>query len=288
MHIQQAKSILSSQNGMNLYRGCTHGCIYCDSRSDCYQIPQPFEDVGAKVNAPELLEAVLKKKRQRCMIGTGAMGDPYCHAEEQLGLTRRCLKVILQYGFGLAIQTKSCRILRDLELLQAINQKAKCVVQMTLTTYDEDLCRILEPHVSTTRERAEALKLLRDAGIPTIVWISPILPFLNDTKENLLGLLSYCQEVNVKGVLSFGIGMTLRKGNREYFYQQLDRFFPGMKGRYQQAFGNAYECASPHNASLSKLISDVCRRQGMLYGPQEIFSYLRAFPLEKTEQLRLF
>ena len=165
MHTIQAKSILSSKNGMNLYRGCTHGCIYCDARSTCYQMEHTFEDIAVKEQAPELLEIALRRKRNKCMIGTGAMSDPYLHAEEKLQLTRRCLELIDEYGFGLAIQTKSDLILRDLDLLKRINQKTKCIVQMTLTTYDEKLCKILEPNVCTTKRRAEVLNILRDEGI---------------------------------------------------------------------------------------------------------------------------
>lgn len=241
MHFVQAKGILSKDNGMNLYRGCTHGCIYCDSRSKCYGFTHAFEDIEVKENAPYLLEKALRSKRQKCMIGTGAMCDPYLHAEEQLRLTRRCLELIDQYEYGVAIQTKSNRILRDLDLLQSINRKAKAVVQMTLTTYEEDLCRILEPHVSTTKERVEVLLKCKELGIPTIVWLSPILPFINDTEENIHGILDYCTLAGVKGILFFGIGVTLREGDREYFYQALDKDFPGLKAKYIRTYGNAYE-----------------------------------------------
>ena len=231
MHFVEAKGILSAQNGMNIYRGCTHGCIYCDSRSKCYGFTHEFEDIEVKQNAPELLERALRAKRRRCMIGTGAMCDPYMHCEEELGLTRKCLEMIERYGFGVTIQTKSDRILRDLDLLKRIHQKAKCVVQMTLTTYDEALCRIVEPNVCTTKKRVEALKIFRQNGIPTMVWLCPILPFINDTRENLEGLLDYCIEAKVYGIINFGMGVTLREGDREYFYRALDRYFPGMKGR---------------------------------------------------------
>ena len=231
MHFVEAKGILSAQNGMNIYRGCTHGCIYCDSRSKCYGFTHEFEDIEVKQNAPELLERALRAKRRRCMIGTGAMCDPYMHCEEELGLTRKCLEMIERYGFGVTIQTKSDRILRDLDLLKRIHQKAKCVVQMTLTTYDEALCRIVEPNVCTTKKRVEALKIFRQNGIPTVVWLCPILPFINDTRENLEGLLDYCIEAKVYGIINFGMGVTLREGDREYFYRALDRHFPGMKGR---------------------------------------------------------
>ncbi len=199
MHETQVKSILSSSNGMNIYRGCSHGCIYCDARSKCYNMQHDFEDIEVKANAVELLERALRSKRSRCMIGTGAMSDPYMHVEEKLGHTRRCLELIHHYGFGLAIQTKSDRILRDLDLLKKINENTKCVVQMTLTTYDEELCKLIEPNVCTTARRAEVLNILREEGIPTVVWMTPILPFINDTADNIRGLLNYCIQAKVYG-----------------------------------------------------------------------------------------
>ena len=217
MHEVIAKSILSPQNGMNLYRGCLHGCIYCDARSTCYQMDHTFEDIAVKMNAPKLLEDVLRRKRKRCMIGTGAMSDPYLPIEKDLKLTRKCLELIDEYEFGLAIQTKSDLILRDLDLLKSINRKTKCVVQITMTTYDEELCKILEPGVCTTKRRFEILKIMRDEGIPTICWMTPILPFINDTEDNIRGLLDYCKEAKVYGILLFDIGVTLREGDREYF-----------------------------------------------------------------------
>lgn len=153
MHFVKSKGILSSKNGMNIYRGCLHGCIYCDSRSRCYGFTHDFEDIEVKENAPQLLEKALRSKRKRCMIGTGAMCDPYLPIEEELKLTRRCLELIEQYEYGVAIQTKSTRILRDIDLLSSINRKAKAVVQMTMTTFDESICKIVEPNVSTTKER---------------------------------------------------------------------------------------------------------------------------------------
>lgn len=289
MHFVDAKGILSAQNGMNLYRGCTHGCIYCDSRSRCYQINHDFEDIEVKQNAPELLEKALRSKRKKCMIGTGAMCDPYMHCEEQLKMTRKCLEIIDQYGFGLAIQTKSDRILRDLDLLKSINQKAKCVVQMTLTTCDEELCRIIEPNVCTTKKRFEALQIFRENGIPTVVWMSPLLPFINATKENVEGILEYCVQAEVVGIMCFGIGMTLREGNREYFYAALDRHFPGMRERYQRRYGHAYEITSSNNRELMGMFHSVCRKHSIMSRPEEVFAYLRAFPVpEEYEQLSLF
>lgn len=287
MHFVDAKGILSAKNGMNIYRGCTHGCIYCDSRSKCYGFTHDFEDIEVKQNAPELLEKALRSKRKKCMIGTGAMCDPYMHCEEKLGMTRKCLEIIDRYEFGVAIQTKSDRILRDLDLLKSIHKKAKCVVQMTLTTYDEDLCKIVEPNVCTTRERFETLQILHENGIPTIVWLSPILPFINDTTENIEGILKYCIQAKVHGILCFNMGVTLREGDREYFYAALDEHFPGMKSRYQKKFGYAYEVNSDRNAELMKLFYETCRKHGILCDVKQIFEYLHHFP-EKYKQMTLF
>ena len=290
MHFVDAKGILTGSGGftgMNIYRGCTHGCIYCDSRSRCYGFTHPFEDIEVKRNAPELLEQALKAKRRKCMIGTGSMSDPYMHCEEKLGLTRRCLEIIRDQGFGAAIQTKSDRILRDIDLLDEINRAAKCVVQITLTTYDEELCRILEPNVCTTRRRIEVLEELRERGIPTIVWMTPILPFLNDTEENVTAILNACARAGVKGVLSFGMGLTLREGDREYYYTALDRHFPGLKERYIRRYGSAYELPSPRAKELQAVFQTICEEKGMLSTPEACFAYLRELP-EKYPQMSLF
>ncbi|MGN0404990.1 MAG: SPL family radical SAM protein [Bariatricus sp.] len=287
MHYVKAKGILSAKNGMNIYRGCSHGCIYCDSRSKCYGFTHAFEDIEVKENAPELLEQALRSKRKRCMIGTGAMSDPYLHLEEKLRLTRRCLELIDQYEYGVAIQTKSVRILRDIDLLSSINDKAKAVVQMTLTTFDEKLCRILEPNVSTTKERYEALLQFKKAEIPTIVWLSLILPFINDTEDNIKGILDYCIDAGVKGIICFGMGVTLREGDREYFYQALDKHFPGMKAKYIRTYGNAYDLPSPRNRELMGVFKEICRKNGIMSDVKECFEYLYAFP-EKYIQQSLF
>ena len=287
MHEITAKTLLSAQNGMNLYRGCTHGCIYCDSRSTCYQMDHAFEDIAVKANAPALLEQALRSKRRRCMIGTGAMCDPYLPLERELCLTRRCLELIGRYEFGVALLTKSDLVLRDIDLLQRIHQSAKAVVQMTLTTYDEALCRIVEPHVCTTKRRYEVLCAMRDAGIPTVVWLSPLLPYLNDTPENLAGILQYCIRAKVKGILCFGMGLTLREGNREYYYAALDRHFPGLRQRYEREYGNAYELPSPRTGELMRLFHSTCERYGILHDNDEIFAYLRELP-EPYEQMTLF
>ncbi len=289
MHLVKAKGILSAQNGMNLYRGCSHGCIYCDSRSKCYHLEHTFEDIEVTENALELLEYALRHKRKKCMIGTGSMTDPYIPLEMEIGNVRKALQLIYDYGFGFTVITKSKHILRDLDLLQKINEKTKCVVQMTLTTYDEALCRKIEPNVSTTKERFEVLEVLREAGIPTVVWLSPILPFINDTEENITGILDMCIEAKVYGVLCFGMGLTLREGNREYFYQRLDKFFPQLKEKYIQTYGNQYVVESPNNERLMELFYKKCSENGIVHNNEQIFQYLHTFE-EKTvaEQLSLW
>ncbi len=290
MHFVDAKGILTNSNGrfgMNIYRGCSHGCIYCDSRSRCYQFTHPFEDIEVKQNAPELLEKALRSKRKKCMIGTGSMSDPYMHIEEELRLTRKCLKIILQYGFGLAIQTKSDRILQDIDLLEEINRSAKCVVQMTLTTYDDDLCSILEPNVCNTKRRIEVLEEMQKRGIPTVVWITPSLPYINDTAENITAILNECVRVGVKGIIDFGMGLTLREGDREYYYAALDRSFPGMKERYIKRYGNAYELQSPRAGELKKIFQKICRENGILSSPEECFDFMNDLP-DRYKQMSLF
>ena len=289
MHFAKVKGILSSKNGMNLFRGCTHGCIYCDSRSKCYQMNHRFEDVEVKGNGIYLLEEALKRKRKKCMIGMGSMTDPYIREELKLNYTRKALELIKRYGFGATLITKSANIIRDLDIFQDINSKTKCVIQMTLTTYDEKLCKIIEPNVSTTRDRFEALKVLRDAGIPTVVWLIPILPFINDNKENILGILNYCKEAKVYGVICFGMGLTLRDGNREYFYSELDKNFPKLKELYIRKYGNSYMINSDNNEELMKIFHEFCEKNNIVHENNKIFDYLKRFETkEEVKQLSFF
>lgn len=278
MHEVMVKGILSPQNGMNLYRGCSHGCIYCDSRSTCYGFTHPFEDIEVKINAPQLLEEALSRKRKPCMIGTGAMCDPYLPLEKELCLTRRCLTILDRYGFGATVQTKSTLVLRDLDLLCSINRKAKAIVQMTLTTFDEKLCKIVEPCVSTTKERFEALKSFQKEGIDTVVWLDPLLPFINDTYENVEGILSYCLEAGVKGIICFGMGLTLREGDREYYYAALDRHFPGLKDIYIKRYGLAYYLESPREKELMEFFHKKCEKYHIMDDVQEVFRFLHTLP----------
>lgn len=289
MHYKEVKAILSPSNGMNLYRGCSHGCIYCDARSTCYNMQHDFEDIEVKANAVELLEKTLANKRIKGMIGTGAMSDPYLHIEKELQHTRRCLELIDRYEYGLAIQTKSDLILRDLDLLKSINEKTKCVVQMTMTTYDDELCKIIEPNVCVTSKRAEVLNIMRDNGIPTIVWMTPILPFINDTEENIRGLIKFCVEAKVYGILLWDMGVTLREGDRDYFYKKLDEHFPGLKRRYINTYGNQYMITSPNNDKLMRIVREECQKHGIVCGSDVLFSYMKQFETKvNIEQMSLF
>ena len=286
MHFVNAKSILTPRS-MNIYRGCLHGCIYCDSRSRCYQFTHAFEDIEVKQNAPELLDEALRKKRKRCMIGTGSMCDPYIPLEKDLRIMRRCLEIIERHDFGATVITKSDLVLRDIDIFSRINRKSKSVLQMTLTTYDDALCKIIEPGVCTSNRRFEVLCRFRDEGIPTVVWFSPILPFINDTLENVEGIMDYCVRAGVKAIICFGMGLTLREGNREYFYTALDKHFPGLKNQYIKTFGNQYECASPNNDRLMSRLSEICKKNNIMLGVDSVFKWIEDFP-EKSLQLELF
>lgn len=240
-----------------------------------------FEDIEVKRNAPELLEQKLSSKRKKCMIGTGAMCDPYMHCEAELGLMRRCLEIIKRRGFGIAVQTKSDLILRDISIIEEINAKSKAVVQMTLTTADKNLCRVIEPAVCTTDGRAKVLAECRKRKIPTVVWLSPFLPFINDTEQNIRSLLEICVQEKVCGIICFKIGLTLREGNREYFYSKLDQHFPGLKEKYIRTYGNAYEVTSPDNDRLLQIIRTECEKNGIEWRLEKVFEYLNTFPEEK-------
>ena len=287
MFFRKYKSILSPQNGMNIYRGCTHGCIYCDSRSKCYQINHDFADIEVKEDAPKQLDIELSMKRKPCMIGTGSMTDPYNHVEKEIEYTRKCLEVILKHHCGVAIQTKSDLILRDIDLINKINKNSKAVVEITLTTADDELCKRIEPNVCPTSKRVEVLKKCKELGIPTVVWLCPFLPFINDNEQNINVLMDICIENDVKGILFFGVGLTLREGNREYFYECLDKEFPGLKEKYIKQYGSKYEVSSNKNEVLSKIIIDRCREHNIMCDINQVFSYLRKYP-DKFEQISLF
>lgn len=215
------------------------------------------------------------------------MSDPYIPLEKELQITRRCLEVVEKYGFGVAVLTKSDLVLRDLDILLKIHQNAHTYVMMTLTTADDELCSIIEPHVSKTSKRVETLKTFHQYGIPTIVWLGPILPFINDTDENIYALVRMCHEAGVEAILCFGMGLTLREGDREYFYEQLDRFFPGVKQRYIKTYGNAYHVPSLRHKELMNIFVNECKKYNIEYRPKAVFKKMSELP-RKYEQLSLF
>jgi len=222
------------------------------------------------------------------MIGTGAMSDPYLNIPENLANIRACLEIIEKYGCGLAIQTKSDLILRDLDLLISINKKAKCIFETTMTTYDEELCKIIEPNVCGTKKRYDILKIMQKNGIQTIAWLSPFLPFINDTEENLRGLLDYCIDAGVYGILFWNIGLTLREGDREYYYSKLDEHFPGLKNIYQKKYGNNYIVTSDNNDTLMPLFYKICEENNIVCNNDELFKYMYTFEEKQKHQIELF
>ena len=282
MHYVKAKGIFTSDYGINLYRGCSHGCIYCDSRSEIYGFNHKFEDIEVKENGVELLKRELIR-RKPFMVSTGAMTDPYLPIEKRLGIVRNCLEVIHRYGYGFSCLTKSDLILRDLDLLKKINDKTKAVVQITLTTADDELCRIIEPNVALTSRRVEVLKKLYENGIPSVVWLSPILPYINDGEDNINSILDYCIDANVRGVLNLNMGFSLRKGNREYFFNKLDEHFPGLKERYVEEFGDSNFIYGKNHGKLKGIIKSRCQEHGMLYKQDDIFDYVRKFPSKSVQ-----
>ena len=285
MHYVKAKGIFTSDYGINLYRGCTHGCIYCDSRSEIYGMNHKFEDIQVKENAVELLKKELVK-RKPSMIGTGAMTDPYIPLEKRLGFVRKTLELVYRYGFGWSCITKSDLVLRAIDLLEKINEKTKAVVQVTITTADDELCKMIEPNVCPTSRRVEVLEKLKERNIPTVVWFCPILPYINDTEENVNRIMDCCIDADVRGVLNMGMGLSLRKGNREYFYRKLDEKFPGIKEKYIEEFGDSYFIHSSDNRKLRGILRKRCDEHGIMHNQDEIFSYIHEFP-EKTVQSKL-
>ncbi len=289
MHEKEAKTILSTQNGMNLYCGCSYGCVLCDVRATGGRMKHPADDIEIRVNAPELLEVALRRKRSKCMIMTGSMGDPYQPVEEERGLMRRCLEVIDRYGFGLVIQTRSDLVLRDLDLLKSINRKSRCVVQMKFSAADAALSAKLEPGARPPEARAEALGRLRDAGIPAVAWFTPVLPFINDTEDNIRALMTAAVEAGVYGVRGPAKEIQLRQSEKDAFYRTLDERFPGMADRYRAVFEDPLELPLPKGDDLSELVHQIAVNYHIEDDASRLFTYLHAFvDREAGEQMSLF
>ncbi len=252
---------------MNVYRGCQHRCIYCDSRSACYRIDRFDEEVLVKKNAVSLLEQELARKRIKGVVGTGSMSDPYMPLERSLGLMRRCLQVIHRFGFGVHVHTKSDLVVRDIDLLTKIRRiSGHAVVAVTITTGDDRLAAHIEPYAPPPSRRFEALRALSDAGITTWITMMPMLPYIEDNEENLLGVVRSAEAAGVEGILPF-LGVTLRDRQRAYFYSCLDRMFPGVRERYERAYGERYGCRAPEFDRLMNVVETACQDAGIETDP---------------------
>lgn len=282
MRLEPTKTILQAINwsneatdgffvrhyNMNLYRGCSHGCIYCDARSVCYRLDSPGE-VRAKANALDILRDELRRKRTPGIVGLGGMSDGYNPQEGRARLTRGALELLLQYGFGIGITTKSPLVARDIDLLCAIQKNMPAHVTFSITTADDVLSKKIEPGVARTSVRFAAMRKLADAGIPVGMWVNPMLPFLTDSPENVVTLLETARSSGASYAITY-YGMTLREGDREYYYAALDRLFPGLKQRYAQAYGLDYQVPVPNAEALHPLYVETCNRLGLVYTFDEI------------------
>jgi DNA repair photolyase len=295
MEFIKAKTILSKVKygddwygvdyNMNLYRGCSHGCIYCDSRSNCYHIDN-FDVPKGKENALTILENELSKKREKGVVGIGSMSDTYNPFEKEYELTRGALKLISKYNFGVSIDTKSDLILRDLDLLKEINSKNNVIIKFTITTPNDELSSIIEPRVCVSSKRLKAIKTLTDNGIFAGIMMNPVLPFITDNEEDIKKLVKLAHESGAKFIQTF-MGMTLRENQRDYYFEQLDKNFKGLKEKYIKYYGERYNCPVPDYKRLYKVLTDECDKYGILYKMSDI---IRAYKKEikEDEQISLF
>lgn len=295
MEFVKAKSILTKvKNGnfwfgmdynMNLYRGCSHGCIYCDSRSDCYHI-ENFDVVKGKEDALQILESELIKKKQHGVIGIGAMSDTYNPQEIKYQTTRGALKLISKYNFGVSIDTKSDLIVRDLDILKEINSKNDVVIKFTITTPNDELCKKIEPRVCVSSKRLEAIKQLSDSGIFVGILMNPILPFITDNEDDIKRLVYLAHTHGAKFIYTY-MAVTLRENQRTYYYEQLDKLFPGLKEKYIKTYGNNYQCMSLNGRKLYSVFASECEKYGILYKMEDIISTYKK-SLNTDEQITLF
>lgn len=293
----EAKSIVSSYQGnnswfginynMNIYKGCPHGCIYCDSRSECYGIEE-FDAVRAKLNSTAIIRKDLKSKRKKGVVGTGAMSDPYNVFERKYEYTREALKLIDEFGFGIGIATKSSLITRDIDILKRIKTHSPVIIKITITTYDDKLCDKIEPNVSLSSKRFQALKMLSDEGIYAGILLMPILPFINDTEENIVNIVRKAYDNGAKFIFAYGMGLTLRGNQRDYYYEKLIKLFPEKKlvEQYMNGYGNSYECSSQNSRKLWSVFTKECNKYGILYKMSDIINdYKRGY---YEEQIKWF
>lgn len=255
---------------MNIYKGCCHGCIYCDSRSECYQI-KDFDIVRAKANAIEILNSELKSKRKKGVVGTGAMSDPYNPLEAKYKLTRSVLELINRYNFGVGIATKSDLITRDIDILKEIKSHSPVLIKITVTTADDNLCKKIEPNVAVASKRFEAINKLSSQGIFTGILLMPVLPFIEDSDENVLKIIRLAKENGARFIYP-AFGVTLRQNQRDHFYRKLDEHFHGTTERYIKEYGFSYECRSKRATKLWKLFKEECDKAKILYKMEDIIA----------------
>lgn len=270
---------------MNLYRGCSHGCIYCDSRSNCYHIDN-FDVVRGKENALYILEKELSKKKELGVVGIGAMSDTYNHVEKKYEQTRGALKLIAKYGFGVSIDTKSDLILRDIDLLKEINVKNNVIIKFTITTPNDDLSLLLEPRVSPSSKRLQAIKKLSDAGLFVGIMMNPVLPFITDGEEDIRKLVKLASQYGAKFIHTY-MGMTLRENQRAYYFNRLEQNFDGLKEKYIEYYGDRYNCVVPEYKKLYKIFTDECDKYGILYNMSDIIKAYKK-EVKMNEQITLF
>ena len=269
---------------MNIYRGCCHGCLYCDSRSDCYRV-ETFDTVRAKEDALRIIRDDLRRKVQRGVIATGAMSDPYNPFEAETQLTRHALELVAAYGFGVAVATKGTLVARDVDVLREVAAQAPVILKITITCADDDLARVIEPHAPPSSERFAALAALREQGIYAGVLLMPLLPWISDFEENVLAVTERAAQSGARFVFP-GFGLTLRAGQREYFYAGLDRAFPGLRAQYEARYGPRYQATSPRARELYAAFAAACARLGLLYRmPDIIGSYKRGYEPEQLSFL---
>lgn len=272
---------------MNLYRGCPHGCIYCDSPSNCYHIDN-FDKPKGKKYALEILEKELSKIKtsKKGVIGIGAMSDTYNPQERNFEQTRGALKLISKYNFGISIDTKSDLILRDIDLLKEISQKNNCIVKITITTPNDELSKIIEPHVCPSSKRFKTIKTLSDNGIYTGIMLNPILPFITDNEKDIKELVRLASQNGAKFIHTY-MAITLRENQRHYYYQKLDEHFPGLKEKYIKTYGTRYDCLTLNKISLFKTFIDECEKYVILYSMDDIIRDYKK-EIKSDEQITLF
>ncbi len=270
LHRSRSTEWFGTDHTMNLYRGCCHGCLYCDSRSDCYQI-DGFDQVRAKADALRILRDDLARKVRPAFIATGSMSDPYNPFEEELELTRHALELIEAYGCGVAVATKSDLIVRDADILSSIQARAPVICKLTVTTADDALAAKIEPRAPAPSRRLAALSALSGAGVFCGVLLMPVLPFLEDSDESVLAVVEGAARAGARFIYP-ALGVTMRQGQREHFLDGLERAFPGreLKARYLRQYGERYQCASPRAGTLWKVFTAACREKGILYDMKSI------------------